>query len=243
MLKLSHIYTAYGNIEALKDVSIDISQGGIAAIIGANGAGKSTMLNTISAVLFPKKGEIEFLGKRIDGLPTHAVVEMGISHVPEGRRIFPQLTVMENMEMGAYVRTGVRGQGAGVSKTVTEDMEKVFHYFPILKERLKQLGGTLSGGEQQMLAIARALIARPKLILLDEPSLGLAPMMVDRIFEIIKRINQEGMTILLVEQNANAALRLANKGYVLETGRVVMQGDAGSLLKNPQLKAAYLGEG
>ena len=236
MLKLSHIYTAYGNIEALKDVSIDISQGGIAAIIGANGAGKSTMLNTISAVLFPKKGEIEFLGKRIDGLPTDAVVKMGISHVPEGRRIFPQLTVMENMEMGAYIRTGDR-------KAIKEDMEKSFAYFPILKERLKQLGGTLSGGEQQMLAIARALIARPKLILLDEPSLGLAPMMVDRIFEIIKRINQEGMTILLVEQNANAALRLANKGYVLETGRVVMQGDADTLLKNPQLRAAYLGEG
>ncbi len=236
MLKLSHIYTAYGNIEALKDVSIDISQGGIAAIIGANGAGKSTMLNTISAVLCPKKGKIEFLGKRIDGLPAHAVVAMGISHVPEGRRIFPQLTVMENMEMGAYIRRGDR-------KAIKEDMEKGFAYFPILKERLKQYGGTLSGGEQQMLAIARALMARPKLILLDEPSLGLAPMMVDRIFEIIKRINQEGMTILLVEQNANAALRLANKGYVLETGRVVMQGDADALLKNPQLKAAYLGEG
>lgn len=242
MLKLSHIYTVYGNIEALKDVSIDISQGGIAAIIGANGAGKSTLLNTISGILQPKNGEIEFLGKRIDGLPAHVVVEMGISHVPEGRRIFPQLTVMENMEMGAYIRTGVRGQGLGVRETVKEDVERVFEYFPILKERLKQYGGTLSGGEQQMLAIARALMSRPKLILLDEPSLGLAPMMVDRIFEIIKRINQEGMTILLVEQNVNAALRLANKGYVLETGRVVMQGDTGSLLKNPQLKAAYLGE-
>ena len=238
MLKLSHIYTAYGNIEALKDVSIDVSQGGIAAIIGANGAGKSTLLNTISAVLSPKKGEIEFLGKRIDGLPAHAVVEMGISHVPEGRRIFPQLTVMENLEMGAYNRN-FKFQ---ISNFKSE-LGNIFAYFPILKERLKQYGGTLSGGEQQMLAIARALMARPKLILLDEPSLGLAPMMVDKIFEIIKRIHQEGMTILLVEQNANAALRLANKGYVLETGRVVMQGDAGSLLKNPQLKAAYLGEG
>lgn len=236
MLKLSHIHTVYGNIEALKDVSIDVSQGGIAAIIGANGAGKSTLLNTISGVLSPKNGEIEFLGKRIDGLPAHAVVEMGISHVPEGRRIFPQLTVMENMEMGAYIRKGNK-------KAIKEDMEKGFAYFPILKERLKQLGGTLSGGEQQMLAIARALMAKPKLILLDEPSLGLAPMMVDRIFEIIKRIHEEGMTILLVEQNANAALRLADKGYVLETGRVVMQGDADALLKNPQLKAAYLGEG
>lgn len=235
MLRLSHIYTVYGNIEALKDVSIDVSQGGIVAIIGANGAGKSTLMNTISGVLSPKNGEIEFLGKRIDGLPAHVVVEMGISHVPEGRRIFPQLTVMENMEMGAYLRTGGK-------KAIKEDMEKCFAYFPILKERLKQYGGTLSGGEQQMLAIARALMARPKLILLDEPSLGLAPMMVDRIFEIIKRIHQEGMTILLVEQNARAALRLADKGYVLETGRVVMQGDAEALLKNPQLKAAYLGE-
>lgn len=236
MLKLSQVYTAYGNIEALKDVSIDISQGRIVTIIGANGAGKSTMLNTISGILCPKKGEIEFLGKRIDSLSAHAVVKMGISQVPEGRRIFPQLTVMENMEMGAYIRTGDR-------KAIKEDMEKGFVYFPILKERLKQLGGTLSGGEQQMLAIARALMARPKLLLLDEPSLGLAPMMVDKIFEIIKRINKEGMTILLVEQNANAALRLANKGYVLETGRVVIHGDSEALLKNPQLKAAYLGEG
>jgi len=236
MLRLSHIYTAYGNIEALKDVSIDISQGGIAAIIGANGAGKSTLLNTISGVISPKKGEIEFMGKRIDGLSAHTVVKMGISHVPEGRRIFPQLTVMENMELGAYVRIGGK-------KAIKEDVEKGFAYFPILKERLKQYGGTLSGGEQQMLAIARALMARPKLILLDEPSLGLAPMMVEKIFEIIKRLHQEGMAILLVEQNANAALRLSNKGYVLETGRVVMQGDAETLLKNPQLKAAYLGEG
>ncbi len=236
MLKLSQVYTAYGNIEALKDVSIDISQGRIVTIIGANGAGKSTMLNTISGILCPKKGEIEFLGKRIDSLSAHAVVKMGISQVSEGRRIFPQLTVMENMEMGAYIRTGDR-------KAIKEDMEKGFAYFPILKERLKQLGGTLSGGEQQMLAIARALMARPKLLLLDEPSLGLAPMMVDKIFEIIKRINKEGMTILLVEQNANAALRLANKGYVLETGRVVIHGDSEALLKNPQLKAAYLGEG
>jgi branched-chain amino acid transport system ATP-binding protein len=197
------------------------------------------MLNTISGVLHPKQGSIEFLGKSIDNLPAHTMVEMGISQVPEGRRIFPHLTVTENLEMGAYVKTGVRGQGSGVRK----ELEKIFQYFPILKERLKQLGGTLSGGEQQMLAIARALMAQPKLLLLDEPSLGLAPIMVEKIFEIIKKINQEGMTILLVEQNANAALRLANKAYVLETGRVVMQGDAGALLKNPQLKAAYLGEG
>jgi branched-chain amino acid transport system ATP-binding protein len=163
---------------------------------------------------------------------------MGISHVPEGRRIFPQLTVRENLEMGAYART-VRSQKSEVRK----ELGKIFQYFPILKERLKQLGGTLSGGEQQMLAIARALMAQPKLLLLDEPSLGLAPMIVDKIFEIIKKINHEGTAILLVEQNANAALKLANKGYVLETGKIVMQGAADALLKNPQLKAAYLGEG
>lgn len=238
MLKLHNIYTSYGNIEALKGISLEINHGEIVAIIGANGAGKSTMLNAISGVLHPKQGRIDFLGKRIDNLSAHVIVEMGISQVPEGRRIFPQLTVMENLEMGAYART-VRGQKSEVRK----ELEKVFAYFPILKERLKQLGGTLSGGEQQMLAIARALMAQPKLLLLDEPSLGLAPMFVDKIFDIIKKINHEGTTILLVEQNANAALRLANKGYVLETGKVVMQGAADALLKNPQLKAAYLGEG
>lgn len=243
MLKLVNVYTYYGNIEALKGVSVEIGQDKIVAIIGSNGAGKSTMLNTISGVLHPKQGSIEFLGKRIENLPANIIVEMGISQVPEGRRIFPQLTVMENLEMGAYIRTGVRSQGAGIRKTITEDMEGGFAYFPILKERLKQLGGTLSGGEQQMLAIARALMARPKLLLLDEPSLGLAPMMVEKIFEIIKRINEEGMTIMLVEQNANAALKLAHKGYVMETGRVVMHDDASALLKNPQLRAAYLGEG
>lgn len=239
MLKLDNVYTAYGNIEALKGISLEVGQNEIVAIIGANGAGKSTMLNTISGVFHPKQGIIEFLGQRIDNLAAHSIVKIGISHAPEGRRIFPRLTVMENLEMGAYVRSGVKSQ----KSEVKEDMEKVFDYFPILKERLKQPGGTLSGGEQQMLAIARALMARPKLLLLDEPSLGLAPMMVDKIFEIIKRINKHGMTILLVEQNANAALRLASTGYVLETGRVIMHGNAETLLKNPQLKAAYLGEG
>ncbi|HBR17611.1 MAG: ABC transporter ATP-binding protein [Deltaproteobacteria bacterium RIFCSPLOWO2_12_FULL_43_16] len=238
MLKIDNLYTCYGNIEALKGVSLEIGQGEIVAIIGANGAGKSTMLNTISGVLHPKQGKIEFIGKRIDNLPAHAVVERGISQAPEGRRIFPQLTVIENLEMGAYSRN-FKFQ---ISNFKSE-LEKVFAYFPILKERLKQLGGTLSGGEQQMLAIARALMAHPKMLLLDEPSLGLAPMMVRKIFEIIKRINQEGMTILLVEQNAHAALKLANRGYVMETGRVVMYDDASALLKNPQLRAAYLGEG
>src|SRR3989338_7708017 len=238
MLKLENVYTSYGNIEALKGISLEINQGEIVSMIGANGAGKSTMLNTISGVFHPKQGEIDFLGKRIDNLSAHAIVEMGISHVPEGRRIFPQLTVRENLEMGAYSRN-FKFQ---ISNFKSE-LEKIFQYFPILKERLKQLGGTLSGGEQQMLAIVRALMAKPKLLLLDEPSLGLAPLMVEKIFEIIKKISEEGMTIILVEQNANAALRLADKGYVLETGRVVMYDNASALMGNPQLRAAYLGEG
>jgi len=238
MLKLENVYTSYGNIEALKGISLEINQGEIVTMIGANGAGKSTMLNTISGVFHPKQGRIDFLGKRIDNLSAHIIVEMGISHVPEGRRIFPQLTVRENLEMGAYSRN-FKFQ---ISNFKSE-LESIFQYFPILKERLKQLGGTLSGGEQQMLALARALMAQPKLLLLDEPSLGLAPMIVDTIFEIIKKINHEGTAILLVEQNANVALKLANKGYVLETGKIVMQGAADVLLKNPQLKAAYLGEG
>ncbi|MBI3753402.1 MAG: ABC transporter ATP-binding protein [Deltaproteobacteria bacterium] len=237
MLKLNDIHTSYGNIEALKGVSLSVEQGEIAAIIGANGAGKSTMLNTISGVLHPRHGSIEFLGKRIENLAAHTIVAMGISQAPEGRRIFPQLTVLENLEMGAYVRT-VKGQ----KSKVKSDLENIFHYFPVLKQRLKQLGGTLSGGEQQMLAIGRALMARPKLLLLDEPSLGLAPMMVEKIFEIIKRINQGGTTILLVEQNARAALNLSHKGYVMETGSIVMHDMAEALLNNPQLKAAYLGE-
>jgi len=238
MLKLNNVYTSYGNIEALKGVSAEIAQNEIVAIIGANGAGKSTMLNTISGVLHPKHGRIEFLGQRIDNLSAHIIVEVGISQVPEGRRIFPRLTVLENLEMGAYSRN-FKFQ---ISNFKSE-LEKIFQYFPILKERLKQLGGTLSGGEQQMLAIGRALMAKPKLLLLDEPSLGLAPLMVEKIFEIIKKISGEGMTIILVEQNANAALRLADKGYVLETGRVVMYDNASALLGNPQLRAAYLGEG
>ena len=238
MLKLNNVYTSYGNIEALKGVSAEIAQNEIVAIIGANGAGKSTMLNTISGVLRPKHGRIEFLGQRIDNLSAHIIVEVGISQVPEGRRIFPRLTVLENLEMGAYSRN-FKFQ---ISNFKSE-LEKIFQYFPILKERLKQFGGTLSGGEQQMLAIGRALMAKPKLLLLDEPSLGLAPLMVEKIFEIIKKISEEGMTIILVEQNANAALRLADKGYVLETGRVVMYDNASALLGNPQLRAAYLGEG
>ncbi|MBI5893967.1 MAG: ABC transporter ATP-binding protein [Deltaproteobacteria bacterium] len=211
MLKLNNIKTNYGLIEALKGVSMEIKQGEITAVIGANGAGKSTVLNTISGVLHPASGTIEFDGERIGHIPPHRIVEMGISQVPEGRRIFPKM------------------------------VERIFQYFPIMKERLKQLGGTLSGGEQQMLAIARALMSKPKLILLDEPSLGLAPIMTAKIFEIIKKVNEEGVTVILVEQNANAALKLAHNGYVMETGKITMRGKAKALLFNPHVKEAYLG--
>lgn len=236
MLKLNNVKTNYGPIEALKAVSMEIKQGEITAVIGANGAGKSTVLNTISGVLHPASGTIEFMGERIDRLQTHKIVEMGISQAPEGRRIFPKMTVLENIEMGGYVRK-VKSQ----KSKIKNEVERIFQYFPILKERLKQLGGTLSGGEQQMLAIARALMAKPKLLLLDEPSLGLAPIMAARIFEIIKRINTEGVAIILVEQNANAALKLAHNGYVMETGKIALHDRAEALLKNPHVKAAYLG--
>lgn len=236
MLKLENVKTNYGLIEALKGVSMEIKQGEITAVIGANGAGKSTVLNTMSGILHPASGTIEFDGERIGHIPPHRIVEMGISQVPEGRRIFPKMTVMENIEMGAYVRK-VRMQSAKCKSEV----ERIFEYFPILKERLKQLGGTLSGGEQQMLAIARALMSKPKLLLLDEPSLGLAPIMAAKIFEIIKKINEEGVTVILVEQNANVALKLAHNGYVMETGKITMRGKAKALLFNPHVKAAYLG--
>ncbi|MBI5683083.1 MAG: ABC transporter ATP-binding protein [Deltaproteobacteria bacterium] len=236
MLKLHNVRTSYGNIEAIKGVSMEIKHGEITAVIGANGAGKSTLLNTISGVLRPASGKIEFMDERIDHLPCHRIAQMGISQVPEGRRIFPKMTVMENLEMGMYSR---KCKMQNVKCKV--EAEKIFQYFPILKERLKQIGGTLSGGEQQMLAIARALMSMPKLLLLDEPSLGLAPIMVERIFEIIKKINQEGGTVVLVEQNANAALKLANSGYVIETGRIALHDSAISLLYNPHVRAAYLG--
>ncbi|HBO83965.1 MAG: ABC transporter ATP-binding protein [Deltaproteobacteria bacterium GWC2_42_11] len=246
MLKLDNIRTNYGNIEALKGISMHIKPDEISAIIGANGAGKSTILNTISGVLHPSSGTIGFMGDMIHNMPPHRIVEMGISQVPEGRRIFPRMTVLENLEMGAYIKTGARGtplsggKGQG-GKTIKEDMEGIFTYFPVLKERLKQLGGTLSGGEQQILAIARALMAKPKLIMLDEPSLGLAPIMVERIFEIIRKINKDGVTVVIVEQNANVALRLAHTGYVMETGRIALHDKADALIINPHVKEAYLG--
>ena len=233
MLNLSDISVSYGMIAALKGVSLRVDQGEIVALIGANGAGKSTTLMAVSGVTGLRSGTITYEGEAISGLPVHAVVAKGVSQVPEGRRIFPRMTVRENLEMGAFLRD--RGGWEA-------DLERVYGLFPVLRERSRQLGGTLSGGEQQMLAIGRALMSRPRLLLLDEPSLGLAPIIVSRIFRIIEEINRQGTTILLVEQNASAALRLAGRAYVMESGRIVMEGKASDLAKDPGIKKAYLGE-
>ncbi|MGI6413449.1 MAG: ABC transporter ATP-binding protein [Syntrophomonadaceae bacterium] len=233
MLKVKNIDVYYGAIHALKQLSLEIEQGSIVTLIGANGAGKTTTLKTISGLLRPKRGEVIFKGEEISKLPPEKVVEKGISQVPEGRRVFSSLTVLENLELGAYLRKDKKG--------IAEDMENVFFRFPRLKERRKQLAGTLSGGEQQMLAIGRALMARPELLLMDEPSMGLAPLLVKEIFEIIKDINKKGTTILLVEQNANIALSIADKAYVLETGEIALQGPARELINSEKVKQAYLG--
>jgi branched-chain amino acid transport system ATP-binding protein len=232
MLKLENIHTFYGPIEALKGVDIDIRQGEIVCIIGNNGAGKSTTLMTISGILKPRSGTIAFTEELITGIPPYRIVRMGISQVPEGRRIFPKLTVKENLEMGAF---SIRGDKKA-------SLEFVYNLFPVLKDRHMQLGGTLSGGEQQMLAIGRALMSRPKLLLLDEPSLGLAPIIASKIFKTIREINREGVTILLVEQNARAAMKLSGRGYVLENGRVALEGTSEDLLSDEQVRKAYLGE-
>jgi branched-chain amino acid transport system ATP-binding protein len=232
MLKLENIHTFYGPIEALKGVDIEIRQGEIVCIIGNNGAGKSTTLMTISGILKPRSGTIAFGEERITGVPPYRIVRMGISQVPEGRRIFPKLTVKENLEMGAFP---IRGDKKA-------PLEFVYNLFPVLKDRHMQLGGTLSGGEQQMLAIGRALMSRPKLLLLDEPSLGLAPIIASKIFKTIREINREGVTILLVEQNARAAMKLSGRGYVLENGRVALEGTSEDLLSDEQVRKAYLGE-
>lgn len=232
MLKLENVHTFYGQIEALKGIDIEINRGEIVCLIGGNGAGKSTTLMTISGILRPKVGNIYFEGESINETPSHRIVEMGISQVPEGRRIFQRLTVRENLEMGAFL-----GRGDFASS-----LERIYSLFPVLKERERQSGGTLSGGEQQMLAIGRALMSNPKLLLLDEPSLGLAPIMVSKIFKTIKEINHEGTTVLLVEQNARAALKLSDRGYVLENGRITIQGKGEELLNNERVKTAYLGE-
>lgn len=234
LLELRNVETFYGNIMALKGISLSVHEGEIITLIGANGAGKSTALMTVCGIVPLRRGEILFLEKPIHDVEPHEIVALGISQVPEGRRIFPHLTVTENLAMGAFLRKE-RGE-------IAREMEQIFSLFPILKERRHQQGGTLSGGEQQMLAISRALMARPRLLLLDEPSLGLAPLVFQLIFRIIPKINREsGTTILLVEQNANMALKIAHRGYVLENGRITLEGAAESLLNNEEVKRAYLG--
>jgi branched-chain amino acid transport system ATP-binding protein len=234
MLKVENIHVNYGAIKALQDVSFNISEGEIVALIGANGAGKTTILNTISNIVPSVSGKIIYKGHDITKTAPHDIVKLGISQVPEGRRVFAKMSVLENLEMGAYTRND--------KAEIASDMEKIFQRFPRLLERKKQPAKTLSGGEQQMLAMGRALMSRPKLMLLDEPSMGLAPMLVEQIFQIIQEINKSGTTILLVEQNANMALSIANRAYVLETGEVVLQGDAKELASNPEVRKAYLGE-
>ena len=233
ILELKDVDVYYGAIQALKGISLSIKQGEIVTMIGANGAGKSTTLNTISGLNRPKKGNLYFKGEAIDRTPPHRIVELGIPQVPEGRRIFANLSVLENLELGAYIRRD--------RHKIKQDLEKIFILFPRLKERVKQNAGTLSGGEQQMLAIGRALMSAPQVLLLDEPSLGLAPLLVKSIFKALEEINREGTTILLVEQNAYMALNLAHRGYVMETGKIVLEDEAKNLLNNQKVKEAYLG--
>lgn len=234
MLQVNSIDVYYGKVIVLKDILFRVNQGELLAFIGANGVGKSTTLKTISGLLTPRKGSITFLGREIVGLPPHKIVEMGISHCPEKRRLFPQMTVLENLEMGGYLYKKDK-------KAKKESIETIFSQFPILKERMNQSAGTLSGGEQQILAIGRALMFKPKLLLLDEPSLGLAPVLVDKIFEIIRTIREEGTTIVLVEQNANIALEVSDRAYVLETGRICIEGSGRDLLHDEHVKNVYLG--
>lgn len=233
LLEVDKINVFYGDLQALWDVSFEVHEGEKVVIVGANGAGKTTTLRTISGLLRPRSGEIRFMGQRIDRLPPHKIVELGIAHVPEGRRIFPRMTVLENLEMGAYIKRA--------REKFDDTLEWVFSIFPRLRERKNQIAGTMSGGERQMLAIARGLMSRPKLLMLDEPSLGLAPKLVLKVFEVIQRIGEEGVTILLVEQNVRHALELADRGYVLETGRITLSGTGEELLNNEYVKKAYLG--
>ena len=233
MLELRNVDTFYGNIQALRDISLKVEEGDIVTLIGANGAGKSTTLMTVCGINRPRQGGIFWYGKPIHTLPPHEVVALGISQVPEGRLIFPDLSVRENLDLGAFLRQD--------KEAVKDDLDYVFSLFPILAERRKQAGGTLSGGEQQMLAISRALMGRPKLLLLDEPSLGLAPIIIQQIFSIIQKVNANGTTVFLVEQNANQALRIATRGYVMENGRIVMSDSAANLLKSEEVRTAYLG--
>ena len=232
LLKVDNIKVYYGNINAIKDISFEVNEGEIVTLIGANGAGKSSILNTVAGLIKPKSGEILFDGQSIIGAPAHKIVSKGMALCPEGRRVFQQLSVKENLEMGSYTRP---------ASEVSESLEKVYELFPRLKERYKQIAGTLSGGEQQMLAMGRALMSKPRLMMLDEPSMGLAPILVEQIFDIIKNLHEAGTTILLVEQNAQMALSIADRGYVMETGRIVTQGAGKELLQDDSVKKAYLG--
>ena len=232
ILKVDDINVYYGSIHAIKGISFEVNEGEIVTLIGANGAGKSTTLNTISGLLHSRTGSVTFMGEALGKVPCHKIVSKGLALVPEGRRVFLQMTVQENLEMGAYTQSG---------KGIDQDLEHVYELFPRLKERMKQVAGTLSGGEQQMLAMGRALMSHPKLLMLDEPSMGLAPILVEQIFEIIQNLHKDGTTILLVEQNAQAALSIADRGYVLETGKVVTTGTGKELLESPAIKKAYLG--
>jgi len=234
LLTVDKLRAGYGPIDVLHDLSIHVDAGEIVALIGANGAGKTTTLMTVSGVVKTRGGKIDFDGRPLNGVPAHEIVKLGLAQSPEGRKIFPRLSVLENLQMGAFTRTDKPG--------IVDDIEKMFAMFPILKERKGQAGGLLSGGQQQMLAIARALMARPKLLLLDEPSLGLAPQIVVQIFETIRELNRQGMSVLLVEQNARMALKVAHRGYVLETGRITFTDKADVLLNDPRIRAAYLGE-
>ena len=234
LLEIKDMHSYYGNIHALRGISLTVEEGEVVTLIGSNGAGKTTTLRSINGVLPPREGTVVFDGQEIQGLPAHAMITRGIAQSPEGRKIFSRMTVMENLEMGAYHRNDRDG--------IRQDMDRVFALFPRLQERIKQEAGTMSGGEQQMLAIGRALMSRPKLLLLDEPSMGLAPVLVERIFDIIKEINAQGTTILLVEQNANVALEIATRGYVLESGNIVNAAPADKLRQDPKVREAYLGE-
>ena len=234
LLEIENMHSYYGHIHALRGISLTVEEGEVVTLIGSNGAGKTTTLRSIHGILPPREGRIVFAGEEIQGVAAHELIGKGIAQSPEGRRIFFRMTVLENLEMGAYHRDD--------NSEIREDMDRVFDLFPRLKERTKQEAGTMSGGEQQMLAIGRALMSRPKLLLLDEPSMGLAPVLVERIFEIIREINKQGTTILLVEQNANVALEIANRGYVLETGAIVNSASAAELREDPSVREAYLGE-
>lgn len=234
MLEIKDLEVHYGMIQAIKGINFEVNQGEVVALIGANGAGKTTILHTVSGILAPSKGSVIFEGEDITKVPGHKIVSMGMAHVPEGRRVFQELTVLQNLKLGAYTRKD--------KKEIEETLEMVYSRFPRLAERKNQIAGTLSGGEQQMLAMGRALMSHPRIILMDEPSMGLSPLLVNEIFDIIKKVREDGTTVLLVEQNAKKALQIADRAYVLETGNIVLSGDAGELMNNDAIKKAYLGE-